>query len=30
MWRNKKPNLECRVAHLKGQLQLTLGLDNPN
>jgi len=29
-WRNKKPRLEYRVAHLKDQLQLTLGLDNPN
>lgn len=29
-WRNKKPSLEYRVAHLKDQLQLTLGLDNPN
>lgn len=29
-WRNKKPRLEYHVAHLKDQLQITLGLDNPN
>lgn len=29
-WRNKKSSLEYRVAHLRDQLQLTLGLDNPN
>ncbi|QEO76758.1 DNA-binding protein [Pseudomonas brassicacearum] len=29
-WRMKKRKLEYRVAHLQDQLQLTLGLDNPN
>ena len=29
-WRNKKRRLEFHVAHLKDQLQLPLGLDNPN
>ncbi|PMZ91124.1 DNA-binding protein [Pseudomonas sp. FW215-T2] len=29
-WRLKKRGLEYHVAHLKDQLQLTLGLNNPN